>query len=352
MENMEVAKYSLWMRLLSVTILAPLVTGTLYDRENQGISDLSLESILPGTTEVNYQRNSISHIPTGVLPSTLIRIDFGDNTVTSIADYAFSACYDVTWLKFQGCNLPTITRYMFAGLIKLDNLLLKYCGIQTIEPYSFADLGLLTTLEFIGNNLQKIRHNPAGFFQGLTNLGKIVVSENGVDAVDDYALSLLPNVTYIDLSECELPKVTADMFAAVYNLETLDMYECDITAIEDYSFRDLGKLTLLKLVDTDLKSLSSAVFDAGNLPTALTLDIGNEPGMECDDRMCWIIEVCKPWSVTTQQFKTPNHIKTFHTWYTYQLLMKITRSSPGVMQRTVYPKTDSSSPYLNHHFHN
>ena len=102
-------------------------------------------------------------------------------------------------------------------------------------------------------------------------------------------------MTLIDLYDCRLKTVRRNTFAGAYNLETLKLTSCRITTIQDYSFRDLGKLTLLRLEETELETLSPAIFDAANLPSALTIKFSDEWDYNkefiCDDRVCWLNQV-------------------------------------------------------------
>ena len=134
-----------------------------------------------------------------------------------------------------------------------------------------------------------------GLLHGLTNLRTLDVDSNPSDIIDDFAFAELPNVTYINLYDCRLKTIKRNMFAGLYSLETLKLTDCRITAIEDYSFRDLRKLTLLRLEDTELETLSPAIFDAANLPSALTIKFSDawdyNKEFICDDRVCWLNQV-------------------------------------------------------------
>ncbi len=153
------------LRLLSITILITVAMGTTHDRSSASLSQAGFASdVIPvATTFANYDDNSFTHILKAIFPSTLTsldKIDFQRNPVTGIDAFAFSDLPNLTWLAFRACNLPIITRNMFAGITKLDYLKIYSCQVQTIEPNSFEDLGLLTDLQ-LGENYD-LHHIHAG----------------------------------------------------------------------------------------------------------------------------------------------------------------------------------------------
>ena len=155
------------LRVLSISILITVTMGTTYTPSSPPITQtgFAAEAIPVSATIANYRSNQITHILKAIFPSTLVnldKIDFEGNPVTGIDPFAFSDLPNLTWLAFSGpgCNLRTITRYMFAGIAKLDYLKIYYCEVQTIESYSFADLGLLTTLKLYENDY--LHHIHAG----------------------------------------------------------------------------------------------------------------------------------------------------------------------------------------------
>ncbi len=159
-----------------------------------------------------------------------------------IDDFAFSALPNLVEIWFDGCNLQSITDNMFAGCITLEVLNLIECNIKSIHENSFRDLGSLRTL--------RIRENR--YWTG---------------------------------------PVQRNLLVNQHDLETLDLHDSSrLSAIEDFAFRNLDRLTTLDLSDTGLTSLSSAIFDAANLPMALTLSLWQSK-IACDDTLCWVYKV-------------------------------------------------------------
>ncbi len=134
------------------------VGPVLFDKSEQGITDLTVEQIPANTEAVTFNANEISHVPAGYfvnLPS-LYKIMLYLNVITFVDPYSFAGVPNITFLSLGNNNLVMIHKNMLSGLINLQVLRLLNNKISLIESGSFKDCSALTRLELKNNLLQTL----------------------------------------------------------------------------------------------------------------------------------------------------------------------------------------------------
>ncbi len=143
-----------------------------FNKNNQGITDITVHTIPGGTTVVRFNENSIPFIPPNYfknLPS-LDSIFLYENVITDIADTAFCQVPTVTKITLRTNQLTVIREMMFSGLPNLATLKLSQNQIHSVELGSFKDNIALTKLELDDNSLQSVPRCMFGFDNHPTNL--------------------------------------------------------------------------------------------------------------------------------------------------------------------------------------
>ncbi len=139
--------------LVSVNIGEPVVV---FDRHNQGVTDMTAHQIPADTDEVWFHRNSITNVPSGYFVNQphLYRIRLQDNLISNITDYGFAGVPSLKKLVLHNNNLVVIKRNMFSGLINLKQIYLSANQISRIESGSFKDCSCLESMLIEDNFLQ------------------------------------------------------------------------------------------------------------------------------------------------------------------------------------------------------
>ncbi len=152
----------------------------IYDKKNQGITNL-LDYPIPANTEkVKFQQNLLTHVPAGYyknLPNLTI-ILLQHNSILDLDDFSFFQVPSVTEIELHQNQLSVIRKNMFAGLPNLHKLYLSVNKIHEIQPESFRENSALRTLLLSQNLLQ---HFPECMFHGENhpvNLNRFEINNN------------------------------------------------------------------------------------------------------------------------------------------------------------------------------
>ena len=146
--------------------LFSLVLASNYMRNYAGITDIRNEVIPEGTTQIYFNGNSMTNLPSNYFPSNLERIYTYNNLISNIEDFAYAKnASGVQMMGIGGNLLAAITVNMFKGLHNLWYLNLDSNIILSIQDESFSDLNSLTTLNLKNNLLALVQEaifDPVG----------------------------------------------------------------------------------------------------------------------------------------------------------------------------------------------
>ncbi len=129
-----------------------------YDKRNQGITSI-LNYTIPWDTEwVRCDKNLITVVPAGYFQnlSSLDRVDFWNNLISDVEDFAFVDVPTVTWICLWKNRLRVIRRNMFSGLPLLELLELDENMIYTIQSGSLENKPALEGLVLSRNSLETV----------------------------------------------------------------------------------------------------------------------------------------------------------------------------------------------------
>ncbi len=151
-----------------------------FDKHNQGITDMTAHQIPANTEEVWLHKNSITNVPSGyfVNKPDLYEIRLQDNQISNIAEYGFAGVPSLRNLVLYNNNLAVIRRDMFSGLVNLKQIYLSTNKIHRIESGSFRDCSRLEYMLIEDNFLQILPETMFDFQNHPTDLQFFKVFNN------------------------------------------------------------------------------------------------------------------------------------------------------------------------------
>jgi Leucine-rich repeat (LRR) protein len=154
--------------------------------------------------------------------------------------------------KVQAKSIADLSQQLIKERRKNNILNLSGLGLTSLDALSWVpELHTITELNLSHNHLTWIPNNA---FAGMTKLQTLLLSDNQIIIVDPLAFQGLPNLILIDLDKNKLQKITVQ-FAHLKNLTHLFLEDNNISFIAPYAFRDLTQLTKLLLGFNNLASI-------------------------------------------------------------------------------------------------
>uniref|UniRef100_A0A0C9Q9A6 SLIT1_0 protein n=1 Tax=Fopius arisanus TaxID=64838 RepID=A0A0C9Q9A6_9HYME len=127
---------------------------------------------------------------------------------------------NIGWLEIFDVHIPILQRYMFFRFGNtLRSITLRNCGIESIELEAFAGLHKLERLVITGARLPTIR---SCWFRDLGRLTELVLENCNVEKFEYGALDRLSNLRILDLKANRLNCLPGDVIGGLGNLERLD----------------------------------------------------------------------------------------------------------------------------------
>ncbi|PSN46923.1 hypothetical protein C0J52_14917 [Blattella germanica] len=151
--------------------------------------------------------------------------------------------------------------------IKLRRLQIADNLLTNLKKESFAGLSYLLDADFSGNQIRKVDPDA---FRDSPGLITLELQENPLDPVDGPFLSSM-TLLYLDLSDCNLTRLSSQFFANTTSLNKLDLSGNPLTTMESGILNSLGSLEDLKLNRCNLTTISETAFR--NLTNLKTLEL-------------------------------------------------------------------------------
>lgn len=191
----------------------------------------------------------------------------------------FAGLSNLTVLRFEGVDLA-LAPDVFEDLVNLEKLVIIE-AVDSIPAGIFAGLQRLDTLMLGRNGITGIR---PGVFEGLTNLRKLSMRFNeGLTTLLPGVLSALTSLERLDLRNNDLRTLPLGVFDGLPRLESLLLADNSLSKLEVGLFDGLPSLDYLWLSDNLLTDLKPGVFRDlprlrvilldGNRLTALTTGV-------------------------------------------------------------------------------
>ncbi|XP_031630816.1 leucine-rich repeat-containing G-protein coupled receptor 5-like [Contarinia nasturtii] len=204
----------------------------------------------------------LTETPTN-LPKSLIKLDLGNNNITTLPNNSFESVPHLEELILSDNSLLQIDSDAFIGLKNLKRLSLHNCGLSVVsgkalsylkslnalqlddnalmhlDDISFTQLKSLRALRLEGNMLQRV---PTEALTGLTTLEILNLGGNHLLNINAGDFPKLDNLRYLTLKRNRLTNITADAISNLINLKILDLDDNLLTAIPN----KLAKLSNLQ----------------------------------------------------------------------------------------------------------
>ena len=184
------------------------------------------------------------------------------NSVTSIGDYAFYGCIDLTSITIDDL-VTTIGNYAFYGCVGLSSVTIGDL-VTTIGDYAFYECIGLNELT-IGNSVTRIGNDAFRYCDGLTE----VTIPNSVTRIEFGAFSDCSNITTVNFNATNCIFMSA-VFAGCPLFSTLNIGEGVVNIPED-AFASCSMLTYLTIPNSVTSIGRSAFRSCSGLTGTLTI---------------------------------------------------------------------------------
>ena len=149
---------------------------------------------------------------------TLTDLDLSNQGLSDLKPGDFAGLYRVQTLLLDGNDLRTLPAGVFAGLDHLHTLGLTDNRLTTLPSRVFTGLDRLRTLELAGNDLRTL---PAGVFAGLDHLHTLELTDNRLTTLPSRVFAGLDHLRTLELAGNDLRMLPAGMFVGLDRLQTL-----------------------------------------------------------------------------------------------------------------------------------
>ncbi|XP_072513660.1 matrix-remodeling-associated protein 5 [Salminus brasiliensis] len=183
----------------------------------------------PQPKEVHCTFRSLLTVPAGV-PKQVERMNLGFNSITRITDVSFAGMRKLELLMMHGNDIHNIPNGAFRDLTSLQMMKMSYNKLKIISRHTFQGLWYLARLHLDHNRLEFI-HPDA--FQGLTSLRLLQLEGNRLQQLHPATFATLSvlghfpvsTLKHLYLSENGLTTLSQKMLAGMPHLENLFLHD-------------------------------------------------------------------------------------------------------------------------------
>ncbi len=191
--------------------------------------------------------------------SKLERLIIRDTRITELPNGVFTGLSGLTELEIYGNDhLATLGSDVFDGLTLLTDLELNDNAISSLPAGVFDDLLVLEGLRLSHNDLTSL---PSGVFDNQGELERLTLSWNELSSLPDEIFDELDSLESLSLWKNNLDELSADLFSELDELTWLSLSENGIEELPDDIFDDLTSLEGIGLDGNELDDLPAGVFD-------------------------------------------------------------------------------------------
>ncbi|CAC5399745.1 unnamed protein product [Mytilus coruscus] len=198
--------------------------------------DCGFWQIIPSRPTMN-----ITEIP--ALPKNLTEINFSGNTIKKVPDDVFYNNGLLEFLDLSHNLISNLHRRSFSGLVSVKRLLLNNNNISDVHDYALTELKNLLELNFKMNPYDSLGLN----FSGISLItAKLDFRQSNNMTRDFWSMPKLWNMDVSGLTGiCNVKTLNADVFKLLPKLETINVSACSINYIYKGTFRTLSNLIYL-----------------------------------------------------------------------------------------------------------
>uniref|UniRef100_A0A8C1VBT7 Ig-like domain-containing protein n=1 Tax=Cyprinus carpio TaxID=7962 RepID=A0A8C1VBT7_CYPCA len=206
--------------------------------------------------EVHCTFRSLVAVPTGI-SKQVQRINFGFNNINHITDVSFAGLRKLELLMMHGNNVQKIPDAAFQDLVSLQVLKMNYNKLRVITGHTFSGLTALIRLHLDHNRIEFIHPDV---FSGLTSLRLLHLEANNLQKLHPATFSTfsllrrfpVSTLKHLYLSENLLSSLPRNMLESMPQLENLFLYgnpwscDCRMSWLQDWSARHPGVMKCKK----------------------------------------------------------------------------------------------------------
>ncbi|XP_078572079.1 uncharacterized protein LOC144859370 isoform X2 [Branchiostoma floridae x Branchiostoma japonicum] len=208
----------------------------------------------PGTLQCSQSvtRGSLTEVPDRLGSFTKARqsktLNFEGNSITRISDDDFFGLSQAKTLNLRHNQLTVVTPDAFEGLGSLRELSLDYNKIRDLPVDIFDPLVNLRVLDLSHNELtlDDTEDTPFLTSHGLQHIQTLDLSNNAIQALWDFTLAGLEQLTTLILDDNPLQDVRRNVFARTPSLQELSLV--DVGLQPEVLLRELPNLPNLKRI--------------------------------------------------------------------------------------------------------
>ncbi|XP_068780358.1 toll-like receptor 13 [Struthio camelus] len=318
------------------------------------IADLQKDALqgLRNLTELRLDNNLLTDLYQSSFADLgqLQTLNLRNNHVSVLFSHVFSNLSQLQTLDLGGNNIRHLTGKSFQGLCRLRKLYLDGNHIQEISSDIFHPVqATLEVLDLKGNNLQYITKQqsqqppfmylhqlydlklqaqqpyglkiiPHKFFQGLTALRTLFLSQNKLLSIPSDVFDDLAQLQYLTLADSSngMQDLPPGIFKNLTRLETLDLENVGLHSLTLEVFGNLSRLKTLKLAKNELQTVNQSV--AQRLGALRYLDLRKCP-LSCTCENTWFqtwlnnsrVQVVYLYNYTCDSRQQPAYVYSFDT---------------------------------------
>ncbi|KAJ7418063.1 toll-like receptor 13 [Willisornis vidua] len=220
-------------------------------------------------------------------------LDLGGNNLRHLAAAALQWLPRLCRLYLDRNRLLEVSEAAFRpvqamlGVLDLRANALRYLSRRPRQPPPFRHLRRLYDLKLQAQQPYGLRVVPHRFFQGLTALRSLYLSQNALSAVPADAFDDLVQLRYLTLADGSggLGTLPAGIFKNLSRLRSLDLESAGLRGLGPEVFGNLTQLEQLRLAKNELRGLDVAL--ARHLPSLRYLDLRKCP-LSCSCANAWL----------------------------------------------------------------
>lgn len=274
----------------------------LHDLQHLRLDNNLLTDLLPGSfadlhrlEDLNLRNNRVAVLFPGAFKGLdhLQTLDLGGNNLRHLAAKAFQGLSQLRRLYLDRNRLLEVRAATFRpvqltlGVLDLRANALRYLSQHLRELPPFRYLHNLYDLKMQAQQPYGMRVVPQRFFQGLSALRSLYLSQNSLSAIPADAFDDLAQLQYLTLADSNggMGHLPAGIFKNLSKLHSLNLESAGLRSLGPEVFGNLTQLKELRLAKNELRALDVTL--ATHLPALRYLDLRKCP-LSCSCANAWL----------------------------------------------------------------
>nr|XP_056703718.1 toll-like receptor 13 [Euleptes europaea] len=252
---------------------------------------LSFDNLINLQT-LNLRNNHISVLFPKIFHSLgkLHILDLGGNNIRRLTNKSFEGLKNLSNLYLDGNRIEHINSNYFIPVqntlkvLDLKSNKITYISMKQHDNPPFSFLSQVYDLKLQGQQPYGLKIIPPKFFQGLTSLRSLQLSENKILSISPDAFDDLGELKYLTLADSSngMGNLPPGIFKNLRKLTSLNLENAGLRTLTLEVFGNLSRLHFLQLGKNELQTINSSVMK--NLTSLRYLDLRKCPlACTCDN---------------------------------------------------------------------